>query len=227
MAVVTAVLIQKETGGNLAEIFDRIAQVIRSRFRFGRRVRTLSAEGRLSAWILALVPLVLFGVLWVTSPDYLPPLLARSAGAEADHLRLPDAGGGRSLDAQDHPHRSVTPWTPSLEFFQSLTWHGRPAHHVRRGGGRHGLHARRSGVSLLLICRHGSRATAARPPGGRGRAGAQGRGARAARARARQQVPAADAASTNAARWRRRLHLPGSARRTRCRSSIRSRRRLP
>jgi len=75
MAVVTAVLIQKETGGNLAEIFERIAQVIRSRFRFGRRVRTLSAEGRLSAWILALVPIVLFAVLWVMSPDYLPPLL--------------------------------------------------------------------------------------------------------------------------------------------------------
>lgn len=75
MAVVTAVLIQKETGGNLAEIFDRIAQVIRNRFRFGRRVRTLSAEGRLSAWILALVPLVLFAVLWITSPEYLPPLL--------------------------------------------------------------------------------------------------------------------------------------------------------
>ena len=89
MAVVTAVLIQKETGGNLAEIFDRISQVIRSRFRFGRRVRTLSAEGRLSAWILALVPIVLFGVIWVTSPEYLPPLLARSARAEADRLRLP------------------------------------------------------------------------------------------------------------------------------------------
>ena len=75
MAVVTAVLIQKETGGNLAEIFDRIAQVIRSRFRFGRRVRTLSAEGRLSAWILALVPLILFAAIWILSPAYLPPLL--------------------------------------------------------------------------------------------------------------------------------------------------------
>jgi tight adherence protein B len=62
MAVVTAVLIQKETGGNLAEIFERISQVIRSRFRFGRRVRTLSAEGRLSAWILTLVPIILFGM---------------------------------------------------------------------------------------------------------------------------------------------------------------------
>jgi tight adherence protein B len=75
MAVVTAVLIQKETGGNLAEIFERIAQVIRSRFRFGRRVRTLSAEGRLSGWVLALVPLALFGTLWVLIPEYLPPLL--------------------------------------------------------------------------------------------------------------------------------------------------------
>jgi tight adherence protein B len=80
MAVITAVLIQKETGGNLAEIFDRISAVIRARFRFGRRVRTLSAEGRLSAWILALVPLVLFAVLWITSPEYLPPLLHEPLG---------------------------------------------------------------------------------------------------------------------------------------------------
>jgi tight adherence protein B len=80
MAVVTAVLIQKETGGNLAEIFERISQVIRSRFRFGRRVRTLSAEGRLSAWILTLVPLILFGVLWIATPDYLPPLLENPTG---------------------------------------------------------------------------------------------------------------------------------------------------
>lgn len=80
MAVVTAVLIQKETGGNLAEIFERISQVIRSRFRFGRRVRTLSAEGRLSAWILTLVPIVLFGVLWITTPHYLPPLLENETG---------------------------------------------------------------------------------------------------------------------------------------------------
>jgi len=80
MAVVTAVLIQKETGGNLAEIFDRISAVIRARFRFGRRVRTLSAEGRLSAWILALVPIVLFGVIWITSPTYLPPLIHEPLG---------------------------------------------------------------------------------------------------------------------------------------------------
>lgn len=80
MAVATAVLIQKETGGNLAEIFENISKVIRSRFRFGRRVRTLSAEGRMSAWILTLVPIILFGVLWITTPEYLPPLLESPTG---------------------------------------------------------------------------------------------------------------------------------------------------
>lgn len=80
MALVTAVLVQKDTGGNLAETFERIATVIRGRFKLHRRVRTLSAEGRLSAWILALIPLVLFGALTITSPDYLPLLLKDPMG---------------------------------------------------------------------------------------------------------------------------------------------------
>ena len=80
MSLVTAVLVQKETGGNLAEILERISGVIRGRFRFYRRVRTLSAEGRLSAWILALVPLVLFAVIWLTTPDYLPRLVEDPSG---------------------------------------------------------------------------------------------------------------------------------------------------
>ena len=80
MALVTGVLIQKETGGNLAEIFDALSRVIRGRFRFQRKVKTLSAEGRLSGWILALVPIVLFAVIWVTTPDYLPPMLHSHVG---------------------------------------------------------------------------------------------------------------------------------------------------
>ena len=75
MALVTSVLVQKETGGNLAEILEQISGVIRSRFRFQRKVRTLSAEGRLSAWILAMTPFVLFVVISVTTPTYLPVLL--------------------------------------------------------------------------------------------------------------------------------------------------------
>jgi tight adherence protein B len=80
MALVTAVLVQKETGGNLAEILEQSSKVIRERFRFNRRVRTLSAEGRLSAWILAMVPFVLFVVISVTTPDYLPVLLDDPVG---------------------------------------------------------------------------------------------------------------------------------------------------
>jgi tight adherence protein B len=80
MALVTSVLVQKETGGNLAEILGQISTVIRGRFRLERKVRTLSAEGRLSTWVLALVPLVLFGVIWTTTPDYLPTLIEHPVG---------------------------------------------------------------------------------------------------------------------------------------------------
>jgi tight adherence protein B len=82
MALVTSVLVQKETGGNLAEILDQIAKVIRSRFRFQRRVRTLSAEGRMSAWVLVLVPLVLFGAMMIINPSYLPMLTEDPTGRQ-------------------------------------------------------------------------------------------------------------------------------------------------
>jgi tight adherence protein B len=80
MALVTSVLVQKETGGNLAEILGQISDVIRGRFRLERKIRTLSAEGRLSAWVLAMVPLVLFGVISISTPDYLPVLTESEIG---------------------------------------------------------------------------------------------------------------------------------------------------
>jgi tight adherence protein B len=82
MAFVTAVLVQKETGGNLAEILDQISTVIRERFRFQRRVRTLSAEGRMSAWVLAMVPLIMFGAMSVSNPNYLPLLFEEEIGRQ-------------------------------------------------------------------------------------------------------------------------------------------------
>jgi tight adherence protein B len=80
MALVTSVMVQRETGGNLAEILDQIAKVVRGRFRFERRVRTLSAEGKMSAWILALVPLGLVVIMSIASPGYLPILLTNPLG---------------------------------------------------------------------------------------------------------------------------------------------------
>jgi tight adherence protein B len=80
MTFVTAVLLQRETGGNLAEILEQIGRVVRGRFKFFRKVRTLSAEGRMSAWVLALVPLVLFGAISITQPKYLPVLVEDPLG---------------------------------------------------------------------------------------------------------------------------------------------------
>jgi tight adherence protein B len=79
-ALITAVLVQRETGGNLAENLAKISSVIRGRFRFQRRVRTLSAEGRLSGWILALTPIVLFGALWMMHPEYVARLTEHPKG---------------------------------------------------------------------------------------------------------------------------------------------------
>lgn len=81
-AVVTAVFVQRETGGNLAEVLDKIAAVVRGRFRLHRRVRTLSAEGRLSAWVLTLVPFALAAVVSITTPTYLPMLLDDPIGKQ-------------------------------------------------------------------------------------------------------------------------------------------------
>ena len=80
MAFASAVMVQKETGGNLAENIGNLSRVIRERFTFRRRVRTLSAEGRLSAWILILLPFVLFAVIYLQTPSYVGELTGTEQG---------------------------------------------------------------------------------------------------------------------------------------------------
>lgn len=80
LSAVTAVLIQRETGGNLAEILQKISALIRARFKFDRRVRTLSAEARLSAWILSMLPFVTAVAIQFTTPSYLPMLIQDPQG---------------------------------------------------------------------------------------------------------------------------------------------------
>lgn len=82
MALITAVLVQRESGGNLAEVLEKIASVIRGRFRFQRRVRTLSAEGRISAWVLTMTPFVLFVLISLVSPNYMPMLTESPRGGD-------------------------------------------------------------------------------------------------------------------------------------------------
>jgi len=92
MAFSSAVAIQKSTGGNLAENIDNLSKIIRQRFTFKRRVKTLSAEGRLSGWILVLMPFVLFAVLYLTTPGYVVILTSTPEG-----LKLLKWGGAGML----------------------------------------------------------------------------------------------------------------------------------
>jgi tight adherence protein B len=66
---VTAVLIQRESGGNLSEVLDNLARVIRERFRVKRQIRVISAHGRLTGWILIGVPPALAMVLFSIAPE--------------------------------------------------------------------------------------------------------------------------------------------------------------
>ncbi|AZQ53702.1 type II secretion system F family protein [Burkholderia cenocepacia] len=77
---VIAVLIQRETGGNLAELLESIAALIRERFKLFDKVRVLSAEGRLSAWILGLLPFGTAAVMALLNREFLSVLWEDPAG---------------------------------------------------------------------------------------------------------------------------------------------------
>lgn len=77
---VTAVLIQRESGGNLAEILGNISQLIRARLALLGKVKALSAEGRLSAWVLGLLPFVVALIISVVNPGFLSVLFTDTAG---------------------------------------------------------------------------------------------------------------------------------------------------
>ncbi|SOZ37182.1 type II secretion system F family protein [Cupriavidus neocaledonicus] len=68
---VIAVLIQRESGGNLAEILDTIGNLVRERLKLFDKIRVLSAEGRLSAWILGLLPFCTAGLVMVVNPGFM------------------------------------------------------------------------------------------------------------------------------------------------------------
>jgi tight adherence protein B len=78
--VATAILIQKESGGNLAEVLDKASGLIRERFKLKRQVRVHTAQGRLTGWILSMLPLVLGVLLYFVSPDTISILWKRELG---------------------------------------------------------------------------------------------------------------------------------------------------
>jgi tight adherence protein B len=80
--VATAILIQKESGGNLAEVLEKTGHVIRERFRLKRQIMTHTAQGRLTGVILTLLPIVLGIALYFLSPDNMSLLWKRPIGVK-------------------------------------------------------------------------------------------------------------------------------------------------
>ena len=73
---INAILIQRETGGNLAEILQNLSTVIRERIKFYGKVKTLMAQTQLTANLLCVLPFVVFGGMMLLRPDYLQPLFS-------------------------------------------------------------------------------------------------------------------------------------------------------
>ena len=80
--IMIAILVQKETGGNLAEVLDKCAHVIRERFRLKREIQTRTAQGRLTGWILTLLPVVLGVLLYLVHPENISLLWKKPLGVK-------------------------------------------------------------------------------------------------------------------------------------------------
>jgi tight adherence protein B len=78
--LVTAIVVQRETGGNLVEVLDRTVHVIRERQRIQGEIRVQTAQGRLTGWILTLLPVVVMALINVMDPGYSKPLLHGATG---------------------------------------------------------------------------------------------------------------------------------------------------
>ena len=85
---VTSVLVQHDTGGNLADILKNTATLIRERQKIRGVIRVLSGEGRISAWILSLLPFALAGVLNLVNPEFMSTLWTAPQGLQMLYICL-------------------------------------------------------------------------------------------------------------------------------------------
>jgi len=78
--LVTAILIQREVGGNLAEVLDNLASVIRARFTIRRQLRVYTAQGRFSGYVLAVLPIAVGAAIYSLNPPYIKLLFTDPMG---------------------------------------------------------------------------------------------------------------------------------------------------
>src|ERR1700691_2747462 len=86
--LVTAILVQRETGGNLAEILDRTVFVIRERLRIQGEIQVQTAQGRLTGWILSALPVVMLLLLNLLNPGYSSILLSDPFGRKLSYFSM-------------------------------------------------------------------------------------------------------------------------------------------
>lgn len=77
---VVAVILQRETGGNLADLIESLAHIIRENFKFNDKVQTLAAEGKVSAMVLIALPFAVLGWIYISTPNFLNPLFNERIG---------------------------------------------------------------------------------------------------------------------------------------------------
>jgi len=78
--LITAILVHRQVGGNLAEILDNIAQLVRERFKLRRQLRVITAQGRLSGYVLAFLPVALGLAIYSLNSDYMMPIFEEQTG---------------------------------------------------------------------------------------------------------------------------------------------------
>lgn len=78
--MITAINVQREVGGNLAEVLDSISFTIRERIRIKGEIRTLTAQSRVSGYVVAMVPLVLAGAIYIINPEFMGLLFQHTCG---------------------------------------------------------------------------------------------------------------------------------------------------
>ena len=105
MQVSLVAQLQREAGTNAAEVIDQVASNVRNQMELRRLVKTLTAQGRMSRWIVSILPAVLFGALYVLNRDYLRPLWETAGGKTA----LIYAGGTHNLIGGQRPADASAP----------------------------------------------------------------------------------------------------------------------
>ncbi len=78
--MIQAILIQRQVGGNLASILEKIVETIRDRTKIQRQIKTLTAQGRLSGMVIGLLPVILGAILYIIEPDYIGALFRHPIG---------------------------------------------------------------------------------------------------------------------------------------------------